>query len=48
MDDLPCIVHHRRPRTGYDNEEEADRLSNLLSLCVRCHHQIESNREAAK
>jgi Group II intron, maturase-specific domain./Reverse transcriptase (RNA-dependent DNA polymerase)./HNH endonuclease. len=37
-------VHHRRSRNGYDNEEEADRLGNLVSLCSSCHHQVEANR----
>jgi len=41
-------VHHKRARTGYENHEDADRLGNLVSLCVECHKQIESNRTYAE
>lgn len=37
-------VHHIRPRNGYNNPSEADRLDNLKTLCQSCHREIESNR----
>lgn len=40
-------VHHQRPRSGYENPEEGNRLRNLVSLCRGCHQQVESSREYA-
>jgi len=41
-------VHHKKAHTGYDSDEEANRSSNLVSLCVRCHRHTESNRALAE
>jgi group II intron reverse transcriptase/maturase len=41
-------VHHKKARTGYGNGKEADSLSNLLSLCAKCHEHTESNRAHAE
>lgn len=37
-------VHHKRPDTGYQKPEDSNRLKNLVSLCVECHQDKESNR----
>lgn len=34
-------VHHRTPRRYFDNLKRANRLRNLLTLCPRCHTQVE-------
>ncbi len=40
-------VHHHRAHAGYDDPESANRLKNLVSLCVDCHQEIESKRTHA-
>jgi hypothetical protein len=34
-------VHHIDPRRNYDNQDEANILSNLVALCASCHIQLE-------
>jgi len=41
-------VHHKKALTGYDSDKDANRLSNLVSLCVKCHEHVESNRVYAE
>jgi group II intron reverse transcriptase/maturase len=40
-------VHHNRTYSGYQDSEESNNQENLVSLCKRCHQQVESNREYA-
>ena len=40
-------VHHIRPKSGYTDHVEANRLGNLKSLCAECHREIESDRRLA-
>lgn len=41
-------IHHRKPRgMGGTRNPAINRLSNLLTLCARCHHWVETNRRAA-
>lgn len=35
-------VHHIRPFRTFDNYEEANELSNLISLCMSCHGKAEN------
>lgn len=35
-------VHHETPRHEFDSHEQANRMSNLVTLCVECHAQAES------
>lgn len=35
-------VHHKIPFRSYSTREEANQLSNLVTLCPRCHHQVET------
>jgi group II intron reverse transcriptase/maturase len=37
-------VHHKKPRKSYSDTTRADREDNLISLCERCHSELESNR----
>jgi RNA-directed DNA polymerase len=48
LKEVQAEVHHKTPYSRYDNPEEANRLENLMSLCRRCHQEIESNRTLAK
>jgi group II intron reverse transcriptase/maturase len=41
---VPSHVHHKKK---YGSNGDPDRLENLVSLCVKCHRMIESNRENA-
>ncbi|WP_080510781.1 HNH endonuclease [Halorubrum californiense] len=34
-------VHHIVPYESFDDHQEANRLSNLITLCVSCHHRVE-------
>lgn len=41
-------IHHRRPRgRGGSSDAAVNQPGNLLSLCARCHCEIESQRAAA-
>lgn len=35
-------VHHETPRHEFDSHEQANQMSNLVTLCVECHAQAES------
>jgi group II intron reverse transcriptase/maturase len=37
-------VHHKKPRRAYSDITRADREDNLISLCEKCHSELESNR----
>lgn len=34
-------VHHITPFESFDDYQEANELSNLITLCVSCHHRVE-------
>ena len=36
-------VHHKVPFKTFASREEANRLSNLTTLCPSCHHKVEQN-----
>ena len=38
----PLHVHHKQPLRSFSSLEEANQLSNLISLCPRCHQRAES------
>jgi len=38
----PLHVHHKQPLRSFSSLDEANQLSNLLSLCPRCHQRAES------
>lgn len=40
-------VHHNKTYSGYQGPEESNKQENLVSLCKRCHQQVELNREYA-
>jgi DEAD/DEAH box helicase domain-containing protein len=35
-------VHHRQPFRTFTNPEQANQLSNLITLCPNCHHRAET------
>lgn len=35
-------VHHKIPYREFDDDEKAHKLSNLISLCPKCHAQVEA------
>ena len=39
-------VHHKVPYRLFDSPQEANRLSNLISLCPSCHKKLESEGQA--
>jgi hypothetical protein len=40
--------HHRRPRgMGGSSADDTNRASNALCVCIKCHAEIEANREQA-
>lgn len=36
-------VHHKIPFRSFTNAAEANQLANLITLCPKCHHQVELN-----
>ena len=38
----PLHVHHRQPLRSFASIDEANQLSNLISLCPRCHQRAEA------
>ncbi|WP_259059338.1 group II intron reverse transcriptase/maturase [Salinibacter ruber] len=42
--DFSAHVHHKKPRRAYSDTTRADREDNLISLCEKCHSELESNR----
>ena len=36
-------IHHREPARKFDTYEEANDLSNLVSLCAKCHREVEND-----
>jgi DEAD/DEAH box helicase domain-containing protein len=36
-------VHHKAPFRSFTSVEEANQLTNLITLCPNCHHQVELN-----
>ena len=40
-------VHHIKHFDTFDNYKEANRLENLVTLCEKCHKQVESNEQYA-
>lgn len=47
-DEAIISVHHIVPRSEFDSveeiEKEANRLDNLVTLCMRCHRKVESGK----
>lgn len=39
--DIPLHVHHINPLKNFDDVEEANKLTNLVSLCQPCHNRWE-------
>ena len=38
----PLHVHHRQPLRSFSSIDDANKLSNLISLCPRCHQRAEA------
>lgn len=43
----PLDVHHKLPYRAFNSPAEANRLSNLVSLCRACHMKVEAEINAA-
>lgn len=41
-------VHHRRPYHDFETSVEANRLTNLIAVCVHCHGKLESKDGRSK
>jgi DEAD/DEAH box helicase domain-containing protein len=39
--DQPLHVHHKIPFRSFTSSEQANQLSNLVTLCPNCHHKAE-------
>jgi len=42
LSDENLVVHHRKPIRQFESHKEANKESNLATLCKRCHRRIES------
>jgi 5-methylcytosine-specific restriction endonuclease McrA len=46
--DTELHVHHIIPLREFDEPEEANTLSNLVTVCTSCHGEVEGDVEAGR